>query len=465
MSSPCFLAAHELRDLLASRAISARELVQECIAQHRATHAQINGLVTTDFGLALETAAQLDAYQDRHRALIGPLHGLPLAVKDVFATRGLRTTYGNTLFSDHIPEHDDWLVARERRAGAVLMGKSNTPDCASGGRTTNEIFGLSRNPWNHRKTCSGSGGGGVAALISGAVVLADGSDIGGSVRSPAAWTNCVGYRPSSGRIPGPPGAIADGQVSTAGVFARCVADAVLFVSAVEGGSPGAAEPFPSAQGRLPESLSALPDGVRAAWLPGFAEREIHPELLAAFEGQRSVFESAGIALSESPLALGPGYRQLYRDYNAYGTVKGLPERVLAAYERAEPVKPSIADNLDHFFGLPAKAVHAMLHERDRLRVRTQHYMADHDVLITPAHAGLAYGAEDEAGEAECDWAAFYHAPLLGLPSVVVPGGFSSDGMPHGLMITGRAGEDALVLQVAQAFEQRTQYWRRRPPGY
>ena len=462
MSDLCFTPAHKLRAMLLARDISAKELLEEFITQTQRHNPTINALVTLNVDGARQRAAAIDQLLTSNDHAAGPLHGLPIAVKDVFATKGLRTTLGNPLFSDHVPVEDDILVAREKAAGAVILGKSNTPDCASGGITTNTLFGLTRNPWNTDKTTSGSGGGGVASLMSGMVAMADGSDVGGSVRSPAAWSNCVGFRPSSGRIPGPPGSLADGNTSTAGVFSRCVKDTALFMYACDGPDSRAATPYPQGPAITVDALDQLPSGLKAAWSEDFAQRQMHPNISALFETHASIFETIGVRRSTQQLDLGSNYRKLYTDFNAYAYVKGLPTQVLEHCLQGKPVKPSIQANVDHYMSMSAQQIFEMFRAREVLRVNTQLFMQEHAVIITPAHNCLAYGATDTLGQDQCDWSAFYLAPLLGLPSVVVPCGFTQDGMPHGVMITGRRGEDLLVLQVAAAFERATGYGKQSP---
>ena len=462
MPDLCFMPAHQLQSKLLAKDISARELLETFIAQTQKHNPSINALVTLNLESARQQAIEADQQLAQHGKAVGPLHGLPIAVKDVFATRGLRTTLGNEHFAKHIPAQDDLVVAREKAAGAIILGKSNTPDCASGGITNNTIFGLTRNPWNLEKTTSGSGGGGVASLMSGMVCMADGSDIGGSLRSPAAWSNCVGFRPSSGRIPGPPGSLADGNTSTAGAFTRCVKDTALFMQACDGPDIHCATPYPSGEAITVAKLGKRPKGITAAWSVDFAKRDIAPEIGTLFEAHSSIFEGCGLSLSNTPLDLGNDYRKLYADFNAYGYVKGLPDKVLNDCLEGKPVKPSIKDNVEHYMGMSAQQIFEMFRAREILRVNAQIYMQEHAVIITPAHSCLAYGATDTVGESLCDWSAFYLAPLLGLPSIVVPCGFTKDGMPSGVMITGRKGDDLLVLQIASAFEGETGYGQQLP---
>ncbi|MCO4837825.1 MAG: amidase [Oceanospirillaceae bacterium] len=462
MPDLCFMPAHQLQSKLLAKDISARELLDVFIAQTQKHNPTINALVTLNIEPARKQAIEADQQLAQHGKPIGPLHGLPIAVKDVFATRNLRTTLGNEHFAKHIPTQDDLLVAREKAAGAIILGKSNTPDCASGGMTSNTIFGLTRNPWNLEKTTSGSGGGGVASLMSGMVCMADGSDIGGSIRSPAAWSNCVGFRPSSGRIPGFPGSLADGNTSTAGAFTRCVKDTALFMQACDGADVHCATPYPVGETITLDKLDKKPKGITAAWSVDFANRDMAPEIGALFETHSSVFEGFGLSLSTTPVHLGKDYRKLYTDFNAYGYVKGLPTKVLHDCLEGKPVKSSIKENVEHYMRMSAQHIFEMFKAREVLRVNTQIYMQKHEVIITPAHSCLAYGATDKLGQSLCDWSAFYLAPLLGLPSIVVPCGFTKDGMPSGVMITGRKGDDLLVLQIAAAFEGETNYGKKLP---
>ena len=211
-----------------------------------------------------------------------------------------------------------------------------------------------------------------------------------------------------------------------------------------------------------DALDSLPMGITASWSAEFAKRNMEPEISSLFEAHSRVFEGFGLTLSSTELNLGSSYRQLYSDFNAYSYVKGLPAQVLHDCLHKRPVKPSIQANVDHYMSMSAQQIFNMFRAREILRVNTQIYMQDHAVIITPAHNCFAYGAKDTVGQDLCDWSAFYLAPLLGLPSIVVPCGFTEDGMPHGVMITGRQGEDLLVLQIAAAFERNTGYGQQRP---
>lgn len=451
MSSLLFQPAHLLRQGLINRDYSAQELVQAFSQQINAINPTLNALVTLNLDAAHAQALLLDQHLAKHQQPIGLLHGLPLAVKDVFNTQGIRTTFGNHNFAQHIPTADDIVVSRERHAGAIIMGKSNTPDCASGGITSNDIFGLTYNPWNQEKTTSGSGGGGISALMGGMVSLANGSDIGGSVRSPACWSHCVGFRPTSGRIPGQPGQAADGDTSTAGIFARCVTDAALYTQAVQGPSNLSAVPYPSGPDINWLDLQ-LPEVLPIAWQAEFAAMDVHPQVAKSFTEQTDVITGSGMQLSREALDLNQDYRQLFEDFNAWRFFACLPE-VVAQNALAGRSKASHNHYARWGQSTSAFAIQQMLLHREQLRVRLQDYFTRHSAIATPVHAGLAFGVDDEVGLNATDWAPLYLAPLLGLPSIVVPCGFTDDGMPNGIMFTGPVGSDQQLLQIARAFEQ------------
>ena len=461
MTDLCFMPAYQLRQQLLSKRLSARELLaafEQRIERHNPV---INALVTLDFEQAYRMAQFADDHLARTGEALGSLHGLPLAVKDVFQVAGMRTTYGNLHYQNHISSQDDLLVKREKAAGAVIVGKSNTPDCACGGITTNEIFGLTRNPWNHLKTTSGSGGGGAAAMASGLVCMADGSDVGGSVRTPAAWANCVGFRPSSGRIPDYLGSIADGSISTAGVFTRSVRDVPLFMQAVDGPNLHSAIPYTFTDSSFSTSLDALnniPSG-RVAWVTNFAGIDSPDDINERMKEARKVVESIGVVVEEVDLGLGNAFRDLFADVDAYAVVEGLPEKVLAACLRGEAIKPSIKATVERYLGLSALGLQQVWHDVAQLKVRMQLLMEEYPFLIFPTNAGHAFDLEDTQALQNYDWATLYLAPMLGLPSISVPAGFTDDGMPFGMMVTGRKGEDMAVLRLAAAYERETLFYQ------
>src|SRR5262245_2065199 len=206
-SSLCFMSAVEMTQLIRAKKLSAREVLAAHLKQIDRVNPKVNAIVTLVAEMAAEAAAKADEMQARKEKL-GPLHGLPVAHKDLMETRGVRTTFGSPLYRDNIPAEDDIVVERMRRAGAILIGKTNTPEFGAGSQTFNKVFGPTRNPYDLTKTCGGSSGGATVALACGLAPVASGSDAGGSLRNPAAFCNVVGFRPSIGRVPNPKAAFA-----------------------------------------------------------------------------------------------------------------------------------------------------------------------------------------------------------------------------------------------------------------
>jgi amidase len=214
-SSVCFMSTVDMARLIRAKKLSAREALAAHLKQIERVNPQVNAIVTLVPEMAAAAAAKADEMQ-AHNETLGPLHGLPVAHKDLFETRGIRTTFGSPLYKDYIPTEDDIVVDRIRRAGAITIGKTNTPEFGSGSQTFNAVFGATHNPYDLTKTCGGSSGGAAVALACGLVPVATGSDTGGSLRNPAAFCNVVGFRPSIGRVPNPKAAFGWSTLSTSG---------------------------------------------------------------------------------------------------------------------------------------------------------------------------------------------------------------------------------------------------------
>ena len=227
-----------MAQLIRAKKLSAREALAEHLKQIERVNPKVNAIVTLVPEMAAEAAAHADEMQARGETL-GPLHGLPVAHKDLIETRGIRTTFGSPLFKDYVPAVDDLVVERMRRAGAIILGKTNTPEFGAGSQTFNTVFGATRNPYDLTKTCGGSSGGAAVALACGMTPVASGSDAGGSLRNPAAFCNVVGFRPSIGRVPNPKAGFGWSTLSTSGCLGRSVADLALGLSTIAGLDIGA----------------------------------------------------------------------------------------------------------------------------------------------------------------------------------------------------------------------------------
>lgn len=214
-SSICYMSAVEMARLIRLKKLSAREALEAHLKQIERVNPKVNAIVTLVPELATAAAAKADELQ-AHKQMLGVLHGLPVAHKDLMETRGIRTTFGSPLYKDNVPTENDIIVERMSRAGAIIIGKTNTPEFGSGSQTFNSVFGATRNPYDLTKTCGGSSGGAAVALACGLVPVASGSDTGGSLRNPAAFCNVVGFRPSIGRVPNPKASFAWSTLSTSG---------------------------------------------------------------------------------------------------------------------------------------------------------------------------------------------------------------------------------------------------------
>src|ERR1017187_1763090 len=263
-SALCFTSAVEMARLLREKKLSAREALAEHLKQIERVNPKVNAIVTLVPEMAAEAAAKADEMQ-AHNEKLGPLHGLPVAHKDLIETRGIRTTFGSPLFKDYVPKEDDLVVERMRRAGAIIIGKTNTPEFGAGSQTFNTVFGETHNPYDLTKTCGGSSGGAAVALACGMTPVASGSDAGGSLRNPAAYCNVVGFRPSIGRVPNPKAGFGWSTLSTSGCLGRSVGDLALGLSTIAGPDGGAPLSINEPGEMFARPLGREFKGVRVAW--------------------------------------------------------------------------------------------------------------------------------------------------------------------------------------------------------
>lgn len=452
----CFLPAHEQKALLDRKDVSCIELFDAHAARIERHNPLLNAFVTLRLDEARAEAKAADAARAKG-APQGVLHGLPIGVKDCFATKGLRTTYASPAFADFVPDFDHLVVEREKSAGAIVLGKLNTPEYTMALNTCdNPVFGPTRNPWNPDLAPGASSGGSGAALAAGLCALADGSDIGGSVRNPAAWCNIVGHRPTSWTIPDVPNPMLWHNMNTPGPMARTVADAALFLSALAGPDPRCPvvvqAPFPPG---LPD-LARPMKGLRIGWSRDHGTLPMDPDIGAAFDRQRAVFEELGCRVEDRDI----DHTDIDDAYYA-----------LCFQRVARETQPAVGRGLDrrleeryHWYRRLTGA-DLMAAEDRRLRLWQEVVAAfeAHDVLVWPDDLNDPFGHDDSAAGDRMDWTLLYAAPLLGLPACTVPCGLSDAGVPRGLQVIGRPGADLLVLQVAAAYEAATGFGRQRPP--
>jgi amidase len=463
----CFRPATELAGMLRAREISARELLEAHLDRIERLDPSVNAVVTLDVDGARAAADAADAALAAGED-VGPLHGLPVAHKDTHATGGMRTTWGSPLHTDTVPLRDELIVARYKAAGAVRVGKTNVPEFAAGSHTFNTVFGATHNPYRHGLSAGGSSGGAAAALAAGFVPLADGSDMGGSLRNPAAFCNVVGFRATPGRVPSWPAALGWSQLSVQGPMGRTVADVALQMSVVAGADP-----------RVPISLADDPagfaaplpdrlDGLRVAWAPDLDGRvTVDPAITAALASSVGVFEGLGASVEEA-------CPDLSGADDVFGTLRAwIFDTTYTDLARRHPdkVKESIRWNAE----MGAKLTGADLARAEIAHTKLYEQMVAfferYDVLLAPTTQVLPFPVELEypteiGGVPQENYLEWMRSCTLfsatGCPALSVPGGFTDDGLPVGLQIIGAPRADRRVLEAGHAFEQATQFWQRRP---
>src|SRR5215813_8060070 len=303
-SSVCFMGAIEVARLIQLKKLSAREALAEHLKQIERVNPKVNAIVTLAAEMAADAAAKADEMQARKEKL-GPLHGLPVAHKDLLESRGIRTTFGSPLYRDYIPNEDDIVVERMRRAGAITIGKTNTPEFGAGSQTFNKVFGATLNPYDLTKTCGGSSGGAAVALACGLAPVASGSDTGGSLRNPAAFCNVVGFRPSVGRVPNPKSSFGWSTLSTSGCLGRSVADLTLVLSTIAGPDSRAPLSINESGERFAGPLDRSFKGVRVAWFKDLGGVPFDPRVRAVIDAHRRIFESLGCIVEQAEPDFGP----------------------------------------------------------------------------------------------------------------------------------------------------------------
>ena len=461
----CFTTARELARLIRERELSAREVMEAHLAQIERVNPKVNAIVTLLPERALAGADAADAALARSDD-VGPLHGLPVAHKDLVPTKGIRTTYGSPIFADHVPDEDALIVQRLRAAGAITIGKTNTPEFGAGSQTYNEVFGETLNPYDTSKTCGGSSGGAAVALACGMQPIADGSDTGGSLRNPANFCNVVGFRVSPGRVPGYPGGIGWSPTSVQGPMARNVADAALLLSAIAGPDPRVPISISEPGERFLAPLERDFGGVRIAWSRDLGGLPVDPRVTDAIDAQRGAFESLGCVVedAEPDFTDTDAVFKIWRGFGRLGQAQLLEER-------RDQMKDTLIWDIERGLELTGPQVAWAESRRAELFQRVHAFMESYEFLICPVSQSPPFDVKQRyvteingvQMETYIDWMkSCYYITATGHPAISVPCGFTPEGLPVGVQIVGRYRDDFGVLQLAHAFEQATGFWKRRP---
>ncbi|MFI6786248.1 amidase [Nonomuraea sp. NPDC050383] len=450
-----YLTAAEMARLVRARQVSAVELLQACLDRIEQVNPRVNAVVTLAAEQAMDAAKAADATEPQ-----GPLHGVPVAHKDLVDTAGIRTTYGSPHYAGHVPGADDLIVRRLRHAGAITVGKTNTPEFGTGSHTVNEVFGATRNPYDLSRSAGGSSGGAAAALAAGMVPLADGSDMGGSLRNPASFCNVVGLRPTPGRVPEPSDVAAWYTLAVQGPMARTVGDVTLMLSAIAGFDPRS--PFAITERFAPDPEEGVA-GLRVAWSPDLGGLPVDPATAAVTATAPAVFERLGARVERVELDLSDA-EDAFRVYRAwyyalaFGDLTGLGPNTSWNVERGRQVTGADLARAERL--------------RSGLYQRMAGFFDTYDVLIAPVSQVPPFPVEEPYvrridGVEMPDYLAWmrsaYWISVLHAPAASVPAGFTEDGLPVGVQIVGRPFADAQVLRVAAAFERATGHGLRRPP--
>ncbi|MDI3340262.1 MAG: amidase [Sphaerobacter sp.] len=464
----CFMTARELAARIRRRELSAREVMEAHLAQIARVNPLVNAIVSQvpeEEALALADAA--DAALARGDE-VGPLHGLPIAHKDLEETKGLRTTFGSPIYRDYIPERDTLLVERLKRAGALTIGKTNVPEFGAGSQTFNPVFGPTRNPYDLSKTCGGSSGGAAVALACGMLPIADGSDTGGSLRNPGNFNNVVGFRPSAGRVPTWPAAMGWSTLGVKGPLARTVGDVALLLSAMAGPDPRSPIALPEPGSVFARPLERDFRGVRVAWSRDLGGLPVDPRVTAVLESQRHVFADLGCVVEEAT----PDLRDADEIFHVLRALHFAVRHAEHLERHRDLLKDTVIWNTEAGLKLSALDVGRAEVKRTLLYHRVRAFMEEYEFLICPVNQVPPFPVEQPYPteingvpmESYIAWMkSAYYITVTGLPAISVPCGFTPEGLPVGVQIVGRYRDDFGVLQLANAFEQATQVWRRRPP--
>ncbi|MEX2599242.1 MAG: amidase [Dehalococcoidia bacterium] len=465
--------AWELAALIRTKQISPVEIMAHFVDRIQLHNAELNAFVTITAEEAM-TAAHRAEQAVIDGDPLGALHGVPIAIKDLAETKGIRTTYGSLLFEDHIPNSDAIHVERIRAAGAIIAGKTNTPEFGWKGTTENLVAGSSRNPWDLRRTPGGSSGGSAAAVSARLVPLADGSDAGGSIRIPASYCGIYGIKPSCGRVASDyTGKGGWRALSQNGPLANTVRDAALLLNVIAGPDGRDALCIPD----MPPDFTAAAEnpsveGLRIAWSPRLDGRPVDPEVARLTESAALAFEVLGADVEEATPAVDT--EAAVRTW-ATLTLTDLAVSLGPAIEsgRGDVLPPRLLEWVSDAMTWSATRYATALRNLEWHRKAFANFMEDYDLLLLPTMATPPFLIEDpprsiDGEDVHPSWGFTpfcTHANLTGLPAASVPCGFTSGGLPVGLQIIGRHGEEETVLMASAAFEAAHPWADKRPKRF
>ncbi len=465
----CFTPALELHRLYRQRKASPLEVMRAVLERVDAVNPKLNAIVTLERESALKAARTATAALKKGKKL-GPLHGVPVTIKDLTHTKGIRTTWGSKVFEHHVPDEDSLIVERLKGAGAIILGKTNTPEFGAGGNTFNAVFGATRNPWNPALTCGGSSGGAAVALATGMGPIAQGSDTGGSLRTPAAFCGVVGFRTSPGLVPYYPKALGWDSIGVTGPMARTVADTALMLSVIAGPDDRSPISYDADTAAFPRAVkSPSIKGWRVAWTPDLSGLiPVDGEVVQVAERATRVFRSLG-AKVESACCDFSEINDIVLGTRGLAMVANHADK-LAKWK--DQMQKGLVWNIEQGLRLTPEDIARAELLRTTLWHRVRTFMETRELLILPTVAVPPFPVEQpyptEINGKSLDnytqWFFLtYGITLTALPVISVPCGFTKSGLPVGLQIVGRRRQEVMVLRAAAAFEAAAPWADKIPP--
>ena len=465
-----FAPATELRDLIADKQVSSVELTELYLSRIESLDGRLNSYLTLTPEIALAQASRVDEATAKGESL-GPLHGIPISIKDLEMTRGVRTTSGSLVFVDRTPDEDAVVVERVLDAGAVMLGKTNTPEFGHRGTTENLLGEPCRNPWNTERTPGGSSGGAAAALVAGLCAISTGSDGGGSIRIPASFCGLYGIKPTQGRVPRYAGrgarTIAN-QLSQPGPITRTVRDAATLLQTLAGWDARDVSSLREPPADYTAALESDVSGLRIAWSADYGYTPVDPEVVDVCRDAAREFERLGCAVDEPGFVIDSPqehFRVIFAT-NSYASSGHL------LHTRPDDLTDYFREPMEFAATLTASDYARALGGFDEVRAKFDTLFEQYDLLLSPTMPVAAFPIGEhptKIGGQTVDDPSFAYLPFtypinaIGHPAASVPCGFSSDGLPIGLHIVGRKGDEETVLAASAAFEQARPWANHRPP--
>ena len=464
-----FIPATELRGLIAAKQVSPVEVTELYLNRIDSLDPQLNSYLTVVQDEAMKAAKSAEQAVVRGDPL-GPLHGVPVSIKDLELTKGIRTTSGSLIFKDRVPDEDSIVVERVRRAGGVVLGKTNTPEFGLLGRTENRLGDPCRNPWNTERTAGGSSGGAAASLAAGLCSLATGSDGGGSIRIPATFCGVYGIKPTQGRVPYNAGAAAPPVVnlfSQSGPMSRTVRDSALLLQVLAGHDPRDPGSLRDDPADYVDAVEGDITGLKIAWSADYGYAPVDGEVSDVAGRGAKAFEDLGCSVEPAELALDSPFETFWTLF----TTVALARNTRVLEEHSEELTGYARETYERGSAVTGTDYASALGELDRLKERFAVLFERHDLLLSPTLAVPAFPHGEpprviDGKNVHWFWGYLpytYPINMIGHPAASIPCGFTSDGLPVGLHIVGRRGDEATVIAASAAFEEARPWSQHRPP--